>query len=198
MVLVGFACNARGQQLLIDQSNTNVPPFVGFRYWATFFPGAPPVGQEFVPSFDSLDFVDLILRADSANGTGTFSVSIHAGSTLQPALATSLPTVRNDGLERETHFRFDTPGQLTPGNVYAIGLVTLAADSGWGIADALGGYSSGRMLWRGEPTIQDGDLWFREGFVVPEPSFLALIAIGGLCVIPRGRNGTNKQAGPSA
>jgi hypothetical protein len=174
-----LAIAARGQGLLIDQANTPVPPSFGFRYWALSYPGAAPIGQEFVPSFESLDFVDLMLYGGGGISTGTFAVSVHADNITAPILATSLPATRDDGLERVTHFEFGATVPLTAGKLYVIELSQLAVDSReWAVADTGGGYDSGRMLWGGSPPIQGGDLWFREGTVVPEPTVVALFAAG--------------------
>lgn len=174
-----LATAARGQGLLIDQSNTPSPASFGFRYWALSYLGAAPIGQEFVPSFDSLDFVDLMLYGGGGTSTGTFAIRVHADSITAPILATSLPTLRNDGLERVTHFEFGSTVPLTAGNRYVIELSQLSVDSWeWGVAETGGGYDSGRMVWGGLPSVQGGDLWFREGTVVPEPTVGALLAVG--------------------
>ena len=171
--------SSRGQLLVIDQHNDPPVPPALLRYWSLSFPGASPLGQEFVPVLGTLDFVDLVMFAGGGAATGTFELRLHQGSITAPVVATSTPTLRTDGSEMVTHFQFASSVPLSAGGTWVMELVQLGGDTGaWGVGDTGGGYAAGQMLWGGQPTGQGGDLWFREGIVVvPEPRATSLCAL---------------------
>ncbi|MGD0262600.1 MAG: hypothetical protein ABSD29_22780 [Verrucomicrobiota bacterium] len=177
-----LALGARCQGLLIDQENEPSTTFLA--YFNLSFPGATPIGQEFVPSLGSLDFVDLMTYGGGDSGaTGTFEVRIHEGSSTAPVMAASTPTERTDGSEALTHFVFPSPVPLTPGDLYVMEFVEDAGSSGWGLgADPLAGYPAGQMIYGGAER-NDYDLWFGEGIVVPEPSMMTFYLLGMAALI---------------
>ena len=66
------ANSVRAQQFVVDQSATPEG--------STFVLLSGGVGQEFVPTFTSLDFVELKLGSMNLNDSGTFQVRIHEDS----------------------------------------------------------------------------------------------------------------------
>ena len=195
VLLQPFIVAAQG--ILIDQSYS---PSGIYSYWSLSYPGATPIGQEFVPALSSLDFVDLRLYGGGGSATGTFEVRIHSGSISAPILAASSPASTTDGMERVTHFEFGAPVTLTPGSTYVIELAQLSAGSEWGVAEAFGGgYDAGRMLWGGLPSSQGRDLWFQEGVAVPEPGVISLCMLGvGFYLILRRRHPPNSALPPTS
>jgi hypothetical protein len=75
---------------------------------------------------------------------------------------------------------------LTPGQTYYIEPVEVTGDNVWSVAVTGNTYPNGQLYGRiggGEyPFTPTTDLWFREGIATPEPSDLALLAMGGLLV----------------
>lgn len=162
-----------------------------------------PVGQEFVPSFTSLDVVELLTR-DSifGGGTGTaLSVTVRAGSITGTVLGASLPVLLPAGFDGWTHFDFPTPVALVPGNVYVME-IGLTPGTEWTLAGSdSNAYLPGCLILNG--SLACGyDAAFREGPAaveeVPEPSAM-LILSGGLLALGRLRRRTPRgpaEAGP--
>jgi hypothetical protein len=177
LTALGVPLSAYGQSFLIDQHNDPpVPPNI-LRYWAAHPPFNPPIGQEFKPSLNSLDFVDLRTHAGGGAATGTFEIRIHAGSIAAPVLATSTPNIMTNGDETVVHFEFPSSVSLIPGDLYVMEFAQVEFGSAWGIGATGDTYAQGQMIWRGEPNADD--LWFREGVVVvPEPSVTLIGSIG--------------------
>jgi hypothetical protein len=153
-----------------------------------------PIGQEFTPTLDALDFVDLFIGdAGSDAGPGaSFEVNIRGGSIGGTILGTSNVAFVADGTNTGvglyadfvvTRFTFDAPVALTPGLVAVIEVVQLGPIMpSNGNFIVYGGPLSG-STYAGGRAIIDGaavsgfDFAFREGInaaVIPEPSTLAL------------------------
>ena len=178
------AVGLRSQALQIDQSN-NSPTHFFFSLLST-----QPMGQEFVPSFTSLNEVDLMTYGSDGNVTATFLMKIHSGSLAAPVIGVSNEAFRNDGtgLPALSAFSFNTPVALTPGNPYVMEVdLTSGIPAWWAIGySPTNMYSSGRMILGGTPMSQY-DLWFQEGSVVPEPSAISVSLAGVLTVLLFGR-----------
>jgi hypothetical protein len=151
-----------------------------------------PLGQEFTPTLTSLNFVDLdIGDASFPPGSGAnFQVDIRAGSVtgtlLGSATASDAAGTNFAGtLGILTRFTFASPVALTPGQVYVIDAFQIAPLLSSNANFLLYGgplsastYPGGRAIVAGSP-VAAFDFAFREGqTAVPEPSSLALAAIG--------------------
>lgn len=179
-----IVCNADGQGYLIDQSLLPPPNTGGsYHYDAVDSTLIPSTGQEFTPSFDGLDFVNVLLFGP---GGGTFQVSIHDGSITGLALGISEQVVSAGS--GYTHFNFLSTVSLTPGNTYVFEVIQNDNSSGWFIelptSAVVNGqtidmnYSGGRLIYGGVPQ-SSYDMIFSEGInVVPEPRSVDLFAIG--------------------
>ena len=145
---------------LIDQANDVAAPFQG---WVT---GASPLGQEFTPTFFSLDVVELQMNSQSTSVGGSVFVQIRAGTIAGPILGTSLTVNIPPGTAiNVAHFDFAAPVPLAPGAIHVIDIIGVTGSLGVFTAGGFGNntYPGGAAIASGV-IQQDDDLWFREGF----------------------------------
>jgi len=180
---------------VVDQSHTSFSGFFNLRFSGV-------TGQEFTPTLDSLDVVELLF--DGPDGSfppaieGQFSVGIRQGSVTGAVVGTSSPVTLLTGIFREVvRFDFPTRVPLVPDDLYVIEINLLSDPDLPFFVGHFGGfgtppsnYSRGRGILEGEP-LEDFDLFFREGQtnveVVSEPGTLALAVLGTLAVFGCGR-----------
>jgi len=162
-MVLGLASNSiQAGQMVADQQN-QVPLDA---CWSAMH--LAPLGQEFVPNNDSLDFVELYVANEDLGSPAAADVviNIRQGDILGPVVGTSLPL--NVPFQAEGIARFDFPSQvqMVPGNHYVMELVIVA---GAGNVAVAGGwttsYAPGRLIIQGVPvpSTDTSDLWFREG-----------------------------------
>ena len=146
--------------IVIDQSNDDFEP--------SLFQSIPifsPIGQEFVPEFNSLNVVELF-TSDFNSGAETLLVNVREGDIFGPIVGTSDSVVASD-FDGVTRFNFEEIVPLNPGETYVIDVV-LESGSNWGIGSSGGPFSTypdGNQILNGEPQ-PNNDLWFREGLLV--------------------------------
>jgi hypothetical protein len=207
VVLVLFAAGqtARGGQI-VDQSYLPFHPTSGFDevYSLTTLNGGNlPLGQQFVPTLTSMNFLKLWLEDAASNdpATATVQVNIRAGSISGTVLGTSTVVVPAEinlsGGTTLTEFDFSSPISLTPGSTYVIQAAEVNgtvdnASFGW-VGGPLGNstYAPGEAYIHGtlQPTF---DFAFEEGVQsVPEPSTWLMAATAAIasaiCVLTRRR-----------
>jgi hypothetical protein len=180
LVGIGSIGVARGQ--MVDQ-RYDPDPVIPTRY-QPLYSLSGTLGQEFTPTMSSLNFVDLYVNMIIPGAmSGSFDVRIRRDNIGGEIIGTSeaLFTLLSIKGEGEARVRFETAVPLTPGQRYVaelelapgnVGLIYFLAFNG-------GSYSGGRAILHGNPAL-DVDLWFREGFEVPEPTVLVLASFGGL------------------
>jgi hypothetical protein len=175
------------QAFVVDQQHAYAIPILTWNVDA----GAP-IGQEFTPALNSLDFVDLYTSDFNfaADGTGgTVSVLIRNDTITGTVLGTSIPDALPYGFSGVTHFAFASPVALQARNRYVIEITRNSGDA-WGVGiitpDPLA-YSGGRTILLGQPlSDENAGMWFREGITVPEPSTFALFgSMGALLLLRR-------------
>src|SRR5690242_7090003 len=78
----------RAQVLVTDQSLQAPQPVPGqpYHFDASGTTMSSPIGQEFTPALNGLDFVDVSLEPPNATNTGTFQIAIHKGTITSPVL----------------------------------------------------------------------------------------------------------------
>jgi hypothetical protein len=149
--------------------------------------GNSPIGQEFTPTLNSLDVVELITRDfNPGNSTGaSLQVKIHTSTITGAIIGTSLLVPLADGFEDVTQFDFPTSVPLVPGNLFVLE-VTAVGDT-WRVADSdSNAYAGGNAVIKGVVQNSQGsadDLWFKEGpalasSAVPEPASWLLLGLG--------------------
>lgn len=171
---------------MVDQANDVAGPSGGF-----VIPSTAVVGQTFVPTLSTVDFVELQLNIQTLV-TGIVEVKVRDTGPGGALLATSAQeAITNPGLPVQL-YRFDmpTPAPVTPGDTYFLEVMHV---SGGNVGVFLGGgagangYADGEAYVRGVPSFDD-DLWFREGGtrdrIVPEPATAAMgmLAFGALAL----------------
>lgn len=184
VVAASAACGAR----IVDQQY--LPPMAQTG-WGTTFVGQ--YSQTFTPAHDRLDFVTLRFQKFGGDtDPATFKVALYEAhynpgdmSYMGPLLGTSAAVVLPSDLPpTDVEFNFPTTVNLNPGQLYLMYLWGFGDGGNFGIGSTLrNGYAGGMMLEGFWPSWTNAiDLAFSEGFIeVPEPTSLALLAVGMLC-----------------
>jgi len=161
------------------------------------------VGQSFTAGANSMNVFELFTYAGSPGPTTveTFVAHLRLGGPQGPLLATSEPITFHEyphqGVASLTQFRFSAGISLTPGEMYYCGFErTYEQDthdsSVWSVGAVkqvsptaspsgyLDLYPGGQLYLAGVPAPAWNlrDLWFRTGFIVPEPGTWALLTLG--------------------
>ena len=183
LMLLAAGQTACGSQI-VDQSYLPFHPSSGFDEFYSVSPLGPflPLGQQFVPTLTSMNFLDLWIEdaASDDPATATIQVNIRATSISGTILGTSTVVVPAEinlsGGTTLTEFDFSSPISLTPGATYVIQTAELSPtvnneSFGWA-GGPLGNstYAPGEAYINGtlQPTF---DFAFEEGIEsVPEPS----------------------------
>lgn len=136
-----------------------------------------PFGQSFMPTLSSIDFVRLYVGDYIfPNGPGAqIYVNLLSDSITGSVMATSSTIFMPGSFSGYTNFVFPGSVALTPGTTYYLEPVALSGNPNTQILASFT-YLNGTLYSSG--TAQNAQLWFREGIVVPEPSTVALVAIG--------------------
>jgi len=139
------------------------------------------VGQSFTPSLSTVGFVRLrVFDLDPRNGSGaTLTVNLRATAINGPLVGTALSVVLGNGYVGATNFIFADAIPVVPSTAYYFEAVVQSGDN-WGIVALGDDYPNGSFYSGGTGTPFPGnDLWFREGIVVPEPSSVSWLFLGG-------------------
>ena len=181
-----LACCSQGTFVFDQQSSTDETyssggariQFYGF------------VGQSFTPSLSTVGFIRVKLYDMApANGVGaTLVMNLRSNAINGPILGTTTLVLGN-GFSGSTNFIFPNAVPVSPSLTYFFETTVQAGDN-WGITslDNLPGdnYPNG-FMYAGPNTFTGGDLWFREGIVVPEPASISLVLIGVVSLVLRKR-----------
>lgn len=180
-----FACAtgaARSQGTLVydqESSADETTPVGGARIQ---FYGS--VGQSFTPSFSSVGFVRVkLFDVTPGNALGaTLVMNLRADAINGPIIGTAIPLVLANGFAGSTNFFFSAAVPVVPNLSYFFETTVQSGDN-WGIrirSDSTGDVNySGGVFYGGSTPFFADDLWFREGIVVPEPSSVLLLFMGG-------------------
>ena len=141
--------------------------------------------QEFTPGMTALDSVQLWAAWAGPDVLDTkMDLSIRQGGIDGPVIATSLDGLTPGGSLLPAYyygpviFRFPDPVALVPGQSYALQPVLVPPNTSWVLLGTAGAssYPEGRLLSDG--SLMPGDLIFREGLGIPEPTPLVMLVIG--------------------
>ena len=169
---------AFGQSVLIDQRCDPTPNRYGDYYYTTDAEGVSrSLGQQFVPTFSALNFVDFYVYSTDAEYV---SALIYQDSLSGPFLGQSQGSRVAGYQQARCIFKNEIP--LIAGQRYVIEALATGGPAGGnpnyvlvyanGAADST--YAYGNWLYN---TTPPRDLWFREGLIVPEPSMFALAGL---------------------
>jgi hypothetical protein len=190
-LFLATALQLHGQGYVYDQQSDSTPENINYD---SFVINRLMLMQAFVPTLSSIDFVQLEISdyPDSSTSGATLSVALYSGSPQYPTSIGGTERVdlpanfHNDGIAYSgvATFYFETPITLTPGQTYYIDPVEITGDHVWSVAVTENTYPNGKLYAGGAPITPTTDLWFREGIeTVPEPSDLALWAMGGVLMV---------------
>ncbi len=151
-----------------------------------------PLGQRFVPRAAALDFVELKVGAIKAGTEQTLALALHQTSIDRPAIGSTDPLIIT--FDPTPHppqplpirtFRFPETVSLVPDTPYVFELVHLGGDyiagaTFWN-ASIFDAYPDGGMHIGGK--VGKADLWFKTGYLIPEPSTMTLFTLGGALLL---------------
>jgi len=158
-----------------DSTSEGSPPYGSF---SSMQSAIPPWGQSFTPALASTDFIRLLFTDNNtADGLGaSVYLTLHSGAIEGPTIGTSESVTMANGFTGPATFLFPASVPLTPGTMYYF--QPILQDGGlWNIVGGSFPYAGGNSYESG--VVHPGNLWFREGVVVPEPSSAALLILGG-------------------
>jgi len=158
-------------EYLWDQTNDYFSPQLGQSIQAF-----SPIGQEFMPSLNCLEIVQLHIYNES--GSSEFIVNIYSGSITGSLLGTSNTVAVSGFYLGVLTFTFDSI-TLLPQTLYVMEIVQIVGANG-GVSSSGVGYSTyplGCQILSGIP-MENNDLWFREG--VLEGSTLSRLSWGSI------------------
>lgn len=172
-VVLSFSVRAQGTFIFDQQSSTNDSGLaVGIR-----FQDGQPFGESFVPSLPSIDFVRLFMYPGGPESPdATVYVNLLSDSITGPTLASTAPISMHNYFSGYTNFYFSSAVSLVSGTTYYLQPVASAGDPLTSIGAGYT-YLNGSLFISGVQQSAE-QLWFREGVVVPEPSTIALAALG--------------------
>lgn len=145
------------------------------------------VGQSFTPTLNSIDFIRLAIflnASDNPDHNAQVYLNLRSDAIGGPIIGTtslSLMPYLTLPAEGFVSFSFPTPVALTPGQQYFFEPVDAMGLNLWIYASANYHYPDGALYSNGT-VVPNGDLWFAEGIMVPEPSTTALLACAGTAV----------------
>jgi hypothetical protein len=126
-----------------------------------------PVGQEFVPTMNALDVVELWTEDANLPSGVDLQVHIHSSTITGPIMGTSSTTTLPDDFKGVTRFDFPETVILAPGELYVLEVIVVSGD-GWLVGWNSDSYPNGSAIDLGVPNGQ-ADLWFREWVIVGSP-----------------------------
>ena len=145
--------------------------------------------QSFTPALASVGFISLLLAdLNGGNGAGaTVYINLSSNSVTGPIISSTDPVFMPDsfggGGGNVTNFLFAAAVLVSPGTTYYFDPVVQSGDLWVLYFHTPTDYPGGTSYMGGTPF--GGDLWFREGVVVPEPSSISLLGLGSSLVFIR-------------
>ena len=149
-----LAVPAVAQYSCLDQANDGFTPMSYLGIWV-----GDPIGQEFTPSLDHVDVVELYI---SGGSEGELEVLVHV-DTIYGDVIGGATTPVGAGCHSIVMFVFEDTVELVPGERYVIevrashGMLSLGVN-----AVPPAPYPGGRLIYSGNP-VAALDAWFREG-----------------------------------
>ena len=150
--------------LLQTTASAIVHPFVVDQENINFSGGGNANAQEFTPTLDALDVVEVFIGPRDPATVAV--VNIRIGSITGPIIGTSLPTGPTPG-SQIVHFDFPSAVPLVPGDLYVYEVSFLSG--GFAFVTGPNTYPGGRAIMSGVPQ-PDLDSSFREGLSSDLPS----------------------------
>jgi hypothetical protein len=103
-----------------------------------------------------------------------------SGETISSTTPVMFTFLGDSSTRFETEFGFPATIGMNPGSTYFFEVVSAGGKDIFGaFSFTHGGYESGTRILGGN-VAPEADLWFRTGYLIPEPSSGALLLLGGL------------------
>jgi len=181
-IFVAASFQTHAQGFFYDQESTNPPSVLGDHLDIQ----PAPLTQSFIPTLTAIKFVQFELwdLPNSANNGATVYVNLWTGSPnvndndailLGSTTPVYMPGGFGYGVPGVTNFYFALAIALTPGQTYYLQPVVQSGDNPFDIWAPGNSYPNGQLFIDGGAS--NGDLWFREGVLVPEPTTFALFGL---------------------
>jgi len=168
------ACSACGQGTVIyDQQSSTESNFGGQGFAIQSF---QPMGQSFTPSLAGVGFIRMFLGRRSFDQGATIYLNLRSDSITGVVLVATSPVALAVGFIGTVDFLFASAVPVNPGTTYYFQPIIQSGGPFSATGDTFL-YAGGSAFLQGVPVGED--LWFREGIIVPEPSTLALLLVGG-------------------
>ena len=165
--------NAMGQGLIVDQASGTLEEVI---VNGSLIP-ENDLAQSFTPSLNAVGFAQLrTLITIPGGSTVTLIVNLRDVAYNGPILSSTAP-VDIVGFANVGTFYFSDNIPVNPGQLYFFQPV-LQSTGNLSIGDKSPSSYSGGALWSNGLMSPQGDLWFREGTVVPEPGAPGLLLFG--------------------
>jgi len=149
------------------------------------------IAQSFTPSLSAVGFVQFrTFVFNDNNGAGVlFAVNLREGAYNGPIIGSTTPVVMVNKLVPQIGtFYYPANIPVTPGQLYFFEPVPSSPGS-MDIGDKFpSSYPLGDE-WNNGVRSSGGDYWFREGIVVPEPSTILFLFLGGGVIVTLRRVG---------
>ncbi len=179
-VVLLAAHSAIGQGTLVyDQQSSTYEAPLAYGSGPTIQSALPATGQSFTPALSAIDFIRLKFQdGDPTDGLGaTINLNLRSTSITGPLLGTTASVSMPNSFSGAVDFFFPNTVALGAGTTYYFDL-GLQSGGTWNIDVEAFSYPGGEAYSRGSPS-PGSDYWFREGIIVPEPSSVALLVVGG-------------------
>jgi hypothetical protein len=138
-----------------------------------------PLGQVFAPTQSSMDVAAFNL-SNVSTSSAQVDVNLLIGSISGTIIGTSMPVSIPAATFGSYDFFFAAPISLTPGTQYYLQPV-IVSGSGIDVNIVNAPIPTGGEIDNGA-LHNNFNFWYQEGIVVPEPSLVALFAVGG-CIM---------------
>jgi hypothetical protein len=176
--LAALCAVGQGTTFVYDQQSSTDEGNYGYGNGPSYQTLLPTTGQSFTPSLSAIDFIRLEINDSTPTGTvgSTWFLNLHSDSIHGPILGTTATVGLPGGFTGAANFFFPSTIPLAPGTSYWFDVNS--PDGGpWHVVAGFFNYPGG-MVWAQDQPNPQGDYWFREGLVVPEPSSAALLLLG--------------------
>jgi hypothetical protein len=159
--------------VIYDQQSSTESDFGGQGFDIKFY---KPMGQSFTPSLDGVGFIRLDLARGTFDQGAIIFLNLRTDSITGAVLAATSPVSLPVGFIGTVDFLFPTQVAVSPGTTYYFQPIIQSGGTFSASGDNFR-YAGGSAFLNGNAVGED--LWFREGIIVPEPSSLALLLLGG-------------------
>jgi len=168
------AAASLAQGFIVDQASGTIGENIQN---SVILPGTPTV-QSFTPSLSAIGFIQLSTFIQATSSGETVVINLRQDAYNGPIVSSTDPVfLINKGTAIST-FLFPGNVPITRNQVYYFEPVVLSGGNLFLGYKSPSAYDRGQLFGNGLPNNQ-GDLWFIDGIVVPEPGTVWMLLFGG-------------------